>query len=51
MRKMLILLVSICCCGCGSDFSKSINQPIVETVGYPRTGVNYYINAMGQIFV
>lgn len=44
MKKMLILLVAICCCGCGEDFSKAMNQPIVET---PRTEVNYYVNAMG----
>lgn len=47
MKKLLILLVAICCCGCGEDFSKAMNQPIVETVGYPRTEVNYYVNAMG----
>lgn len=47
MKKMLILLAAICCCGCGEDFSKSINQPIVETVSYPRAEANYYVNAMG----
>lgn len=47
MKKILILLVAIYCCGCGEDFYKSMNQPIVETVNNPRTKVNYYINTVG----
>lgn len=47
MKKILILLAAICCCGCGEDFSKSMNIPIVEPVGYPSTEVNYYVNPMG----
>ena len=47
MKKILILLATICCCGCGEDFSKFMNQPIVENENNPRTKVNYYINDVG----
>ena len=47
MKKILILLAAICCCGCGEDFSKFVNTPIVETENNTRTKVNYYINYVG----
>lgn len=47
MRKMLILLVALCCCGCGEDFSKSMHLPTAEVIGFPHTEVNHYVNAVG----